>query len=113
MTVIFPIVEIGFERITYTGSEADEITEQICVSILADPADFDGGSLHLTFAAIGITTITGIITPTPAMVANAATGKVTNLYDIMVCYANPAVSQFYFFRDVRLRTSTNERDPVC
>ena len=66
-------VEIGFERLAYSGSEVDEITEEICAEILADPTIFVGGSLQGTFNDIGITTITGIITPAETTGSNAAT----------------------------------------
>ena len=74
-------VEIGFERLAYTGSEVGQVTEEICAVILANPDQFVGGSLQGTFNDIGITTITGIITPQQITGANAATG-IQHLYKL-------------------------------
>ena len=87
-------VEIGFERLTYVGTEADETTEEICAVILANPASFVGGSLQGTFADIGITTITGTITPQETTGANAATSMhaksfymyTKHLYTLIIMY---------------------------
>ena len=45
--------------------------------IIADPAEFVGGSLQGTFDRIGLTNITGVITPQQTTGPNAATGKIS------------------------------------
>ena len=70
-------VEIGLERLTYIGFEVDEITEEICAEILANPAMFVGGTLQGTFDDIGITTITGTIAPQQIVSPNLAIGMYT------------------------------------
>ena len=67
-------VEIGLERLTYSGTEEGQITAEICAEILANPMEFVGGTLQGTFDDIGITIITGTITPEEISGPNAATG---------------------------------------
>ena len=89
-------VEIGLERLTYIGTEVDEITEEICAVILANPAMFVGGTLQGTFVDIGITTITGTITPQQTVTSpNVATGMYhlyviiqgTIIYLFLICFS--------------------------
>jgi hypothetical protein len=47
------LLEIGLERTTYTGSETDGITEEICAVLLVDPADFVNGIIGV-FEAIRV-----------------------------------------------------------
>ena len=52
-------------------------TQEICAVIFANPAAFVGGSPQGTFDAIGIETITGVITPQESGGSNAATGRLS------------------------------------
>ena len=70
-------VEIGLERSRYFGTEVDEVTEEICAVILANPANFVGDTLQGTLVDIGITTITGTISPSDLFTPTPATRMYT------------------------------------
>ena len=59
----------------YRGREMFQETQEICAVIFANPTVFVGGSPQGTFDAIGIRTITGVITPQESGGSNAAKGK--------------------------------------
>lgn len=60
-------VEIGLERSTYTGSESNQTTDEICAVLLADSMQ-----LNLT-GSVGDVIITALITPTE--ISGSANGK--------------------------------------
>ena len=84
-------VEIGIERETYNGREIDQMTEEICVVIFADPNDFANETLESVFFDIGISTITALITPT-ADANSTATGKI--FHTCIVCSTSIAIPHF-------------------
>ena len=73
LCLYIPTVQIRLERNTYTASEVDGESEEICaVLIAASNTDIDAANVLME---IGITTIIGTITPREVGGANAATGK--------------------------------------
>ena len=71
------LVQIRLERNTYTASEANEISEEICAVLIA--ASNTDINMENALMEIGITTIIGTITPREVGGANAATGKFVHL----------------------------------
>ena len=103
-------VEIGLERLTYSGTEEGQITEEICAVILANPMEFVGGTLQGTFTNAGITTIAVTIAPEQISGPNAATG----IYIYIIC--NRTEQNLYtmscsvfdlFFSNFRFQCATN------
>ena len=81
---LFPTVQIQLERNTYTASEVNQTSEEICaVLIAASNTDINVISVLME---IGITTIVGTITPREGG-ANAATGKFVHLCALCTMYA--------------------------
>lgn len=77
---VFLTVEIGLTNTQYAGSEADETTEEICATILVNPADL-ATDLSSFLGQFGITQIIAEITPNEIAAANPATGKIVSVYN--------------------------------
>ena len=76
------IVEIGLERLFYTGSEENGQTEEICAVILANDATFVNGVAGV-FNSLNLASISATITPTQRTGGNAASGKIIHQFSVL------------------------------